>query len=96
MANKSFMVVDGELRLQITPCEGWYAVEGLDIPGLCTQGRTIEEAIYMAHDAAECLAVSRAKMAAEKAAKAKATIGKTAKGKAIAPKRPKSRQMVKA
>ena len=87
------MVVDGELRLQITPCEGWYCVEGLDIPGLCTQGRTIEEAIYMAHDAAECLAVSRAKMVAEKAAKAKATASPKAK---TPPKRPKSRQLVKA
>ncbi|MCC8179466.1 MAG: hypothetical protein LIP23_00920 [Planctomycetes bacterium] len=72
MANKSFMVVDGELRLKITPDSGWYCVEGLDIKGLVTQGRTIEEAIYMAHDAAKALAESRAIMAAQKAAKSKA------------------------
>lgn len=71
MKNKSFMVVDGELRLKITPDSGWYCVEGMDIPGLTTQGRTIEEAIYMAHDAAEALAESRALMSSQKAAQAK-------------------------
>jgi predicted RNase H-like HicB family nuclease len=58
------MVVDGELRLKITPSDGWYCVEGLDVKGLVTQGRTIKEAIYMAHDAAQALAESRAIMAA--------------------------------
>lgn len=71
MPDTSFMVVDGELRLRITPSDGWYCVEGLDIKGLVTQGRTIEEAIHMAHDAAEALAESRALMAAQKAARAK-------------------------
>ncbi len=78
MANKSFMVVDGELRLKITPDSGWYCVEGLDIKGLVTQGRTIEEAIYMAHDAAKALAESRAIMAAQKAMKAKSKSKKSA------------------
>ena len=73
MADKSFVVIDKGLRILITPSDGWYAVQGLDIVGLNTQGRTIEEAIYMAHDAAECLAVSRAKMAKEMAEKVKAT-----------------------
>ncbi len=79
MSSKSFMVVDGELRLKITPDSGWYCVEGLDIKGLVTQGRTIEEALYMAHDAAKTLAESRAIMAAQKAAKAKAQKGKDKK-----------------
>lgn len=96
MKNKSFMVVDGELRLKITPDSGWYCVEGLDIKGLVTQGRTIEEAIYMAHDAAEALAESRAIMAAQKAARAKAqkAEAKTKKDTPVASKR--RRQTVKA
>ena len=67
----SFMVVDGELRLKVTPGSGWYVVEGLDIRGLVTQGRTIEEALANAHDAARALAESRAIMASQKAAKSK-------------------------
>lgn len=42
------MVVSDGLRLKITPDSGWYCVERLDTKGLVTQGRTIEEAIYMA------------------------------------------------
>ncbi len=64
--SKSFLVVDGELFLKITRAKKWYVVEGLNVDGLFTQGRSIEEAIYMAHDAAKCLAESRAMMAAEK------------------------------
>ena len=71
MPDKSFTVVDGELRLKVTPSDGWYCVEGLDIKGLVTQGQTIEEALYMAHDAAAALAESRALMAAQKAAAGK-------------------------
>ncbi len=70
--SKSFTVVDGELRLKVTPSDGWYVVEGLDFKGLFTQGRSIEEAIYMAHDAAKLLAEARADMAAEMAAEKKA------------------------
>ncbi|MDR1745561.1 MAG: hypothetical protein LBS30_07405 [Planctomycetota bacterium] len=84
MPNKSFIVVDGELRLKITPSDGWYCVEGMDIKGLVTQGRTIEEAIYMAHDAAVALAESRALMTAQKAArekKRKINPGKAAPGR---------------
>lgn len=95
MPNKSFMVVDGELRLKVTPDSGWYCVEGLDIKGLVTQGRTIEEAIYMAHDAARALAESRAIMAAQKAAKAKAQKAK-GKAKKATPATVKRRQTVKA
>jgi predicted RNase H-like HicB family nuclease len=46
-------------------------VEGLDFKGLVTQGRSIEEAIYMAHDAAKLLAEARADIAAEKIAERK-------------------------
>ncbi len=67
-----FVVIDKGLRILITPFDGWYCVQGLDIRGLNTQGRTIEEAIYMAHDAAEALAESRALMAKETAKKIKA------------------------
>ncbi len=58
-----FIVIDRGLRILITPCEGWYAVQGLDVRGLNTQGRTIEEAISMAHGAARALADARATMA---------------------------------
>lgn len=60
-----FVVIDNGLRLLLTPDSGWYAVQGLDIRGLNTQGRTIEEAIYMAHDAAKALEEARAIMAKE-------------------------------
>jgi len=68
---KPFFIIDKGLRIQLTPCEGWYAVQGLDIRGLNTQGRTIEEAIYMAHDAAKALAESRAIIAKDLAKRAK-------------------------
>ena len=73
MKSKPFVVIDGDLRLLITPDSGWYAVQGLDIRGLNTQGRTIEEAIYMAHDAAKALAASRAIMTKEVAKQVKKT-----------------------
>lgn len=73
---ESFIVIDKGLRILVTPCEGWYAVQGLDVRGLNTQGRTIEEAISMAHDAAEALSDARAAMA-----------GKTAREMKSAPRR---------
>jgi Uncharacterised protein family (UPF0150). len=90
MPGKSFMVVDGPLRLKITPDSGWYCVEGLDIKGLTTQGRTIEEAIYMAHDAAQALAEARAIMAAKKAAKAEKLPPSKRKKPALQKVRPKA------
>ncbi len=77
--SKSFTVVDGTLRLKVTPEEGWYVVQGLDDDGIVTQGRSIEEAIYMAHDAAKGLAESRAIIAAQEAREAKAKIKTKAK-----------------
>lgn len=68
---KPFIVIDNGLRLLITPVPGWYAVQGLDIRGLNTQGKTIEEAIYMAHDAANALAEARTLMDEELTKKAK-------------------------
>lgn len=65
MKTKSFVVIDKGLRLLITPDSGWYAVQGLDIRGLNTQGKTIEEAIYMAHDAAKLLEETRELMSKE-------------------------------
>ena len=66
----SFIVIDKGLRLLMTPVEGWYAVQGLDVRGLNTQGKTIEEALLMAHDAAEALTEARTMLA-------KATMKKT-------------------
>ncbi len=82
--SKSFLVVDGELLLKLKRTDNWYIVEGLNVDGLFTQGRSIEEAIYMAHDAAKCLAESRAMIAAEEAAEKKAA---KAKMKKLAPGR---------
>lgn len=65
----SFIVIDNGLRLLLTPSEGWYAVQGLDIRGLNTQGKTVEEAIHMAHDAAKALEEARKEMAKELAKK---------------------------
>lgn len=67
--SKTFLVVDGELFLKITRTKKWYVVEGLNVDGLVTQGRSFEEAIYMAHDAAKLLAEYRAEMAVAEAAK---------------------------
>lgn len=67
--SKTFLVVDGGLFLKITRSKKWYCVEGLNVDGLVTQGRSFEEAIYMAHDAAELLAQCRAEFAIEEAAK---------------------------
>ncbi len=59
-AGKSFVVIDGDLRLLVERGEKMYVVSSLDVKGLHTQGRTIEEAIENAHDAAEVLAEYRA------------------------------------
>lgn len=53
------MVIDGDLRLLVECGEKMYVVSSLDIRGLNTQGRTIEEAIENAHDAAKLLAEYR-------------------------------------
>ncbi len=59
---KSFVVIDGDLRLLLEYEAGWYTASSLDVRGLNTQGRTIEEAIENAHDAAKLLAEDRAAM----------------------------------
>jgi predicted RNase H-like HicB family nuclease len=68
MKNRSFVVVDGDLRLRVAKTKEWYVASSLDVVGLYTQGKTIEEVIDNAHDAAKCLADSHAKMLAELAA----------------------------
>ena len=84
---KSFVVIDGDLRLLLEYEAGWYTVSSLDIRGLNTQGKTIEEAIENAHDAAKLLAEDRAEMmrevrdASKKTRKAGAVKSKQAKGK---------------
>jgi predicted RNase H-like HicB family nuclease len=62
---KSFVVIDGDLRLLLEYEAGWYTVSSLDIRGLNTQGKTIEEAIENAHDAAKLLAEDREAMLRE-------------------------------
>ncbi len=62
---KSLVVIDGDLRLLLEYEAGWYTVSSLDIRGLNTQGKTIEEAIANAHDAAKLLAEDRAMMMRE-------------------------------
>ncbi len=59
-AEESFVVLDGDLRLLVERGEKMYVVSSLDIRGLNTQGKTIEEAIENAHDAAELLSEYRA------------------------------------
>ncbi len=71
-AEKSFIVVDGDLRLTMHKGpSGMYVASSLDVSGLLTQGRTVEEAIANAHDAAKALAESRAVMARETARSAR-------------------------
>ena len=62
---KSFVVIDGDLRLLLEYEAGWYTVSSLDIRGLNTQGKTIEKAIENAHDAAKLLAEDREAMMRE-------------------------------
>ncbi|MEM6458596.1 MAG: hypothetical protein AAF710_04320 [Planctomycetota bacterium] len=53
---QQFTVSDGKLVLTLTVAgDGWYAVESPLDPQLITQGRTIEECFFMAHDALEGL-----------------------------------------
>ena len=63
---KPFIVISGNLRLRFIPDSGGFAVIGISPAGLNTQGDTFEEALANAHDAARCLAESRAVMAGEK------------------------------
>ena len=62
---KSFVVIDGDLRLLLEYEAGWYTVSSLDVRGLNTQGKTIEEAIENAHDAAKLLTEDREAMMSE-------------------------------
>lgn len=62
---KSLVVIDGDLRLLIERGKKMYVVSSLDIRGLNTQGKTIEEAIENAHDAAKLLAEDRNAMTRE-------------------------------
>lgn len=90
-AAKSFVVIDGDLRLLVECGEKMYVVSSLDIRGLNTQGRTIEEAIENAHDAAKLLAEDRAEMMREiRTASKRAKKGTVAKAKRTTPARRKA------
>jgi predicted RNase H-like HicB family nuclease len=50
------IVIDNKLCLKITQDGEWFAVSGLNVRGLNTQGKTIEEAVRNARAAARALA----------------------------------------
>ncbi len=79
---KSFVVIDGDLRLLVECGEKMYVVSSLDIRGLNTQGRTIEEAIENAHDAAKLLAEYRASEIREIKAAGRKTMARNKTGTA--------------
>lgn len=79
MHKDSLVIFSGDLRLLIERGEKMYIVSSLDIRGLNTQGRTIEEAIANAHDAAKLLAEDRAEMTNEVAAAKKKARSRPAK-----------------
>lgn len=89
MIDKSLVIIDGDLRLLLEYEAGWYTVSSLDIRGLNTQGKTIEEAIENAHDAAKLLREDREAMmrevrdASQKARKA--TMAKSTRAKRKTP-----------
>ncbi len=90
MTEKAFIVVDGDLRLKMHKGpSGLYVASSLDVSGLFTQGRTVEETLANAHDAARALAESRAMMAKETDKSAKAV-------KLPGAIKPRVRQMAKA
>ncbi len=95
---KSFVVIDGDLRLLVERGEKMYVVSSLDIRGLNTQGKTIEQAIENAHDAAALLAEYRASeilnvKEASKKVGMRSTV-KTAKGVATSRRQSKARVKV--
>jgi predicted RNase H-like HicB family nuclease len=67
IGNLTVMIDDLCLHLsKESPQEKWFSVYGVNVPGLNTQGRTIEECIHMARDAAELLAECQTEREAEK------------------------------
>ncbi len=89
-AEKRFIVIDGDLRLLVECGEKMYVVSSLDVKGLHTQGRTIEEAIENAHDAAALLAEYRASEIREVRAAGRRALSRTktgTAGKTVAKKR---------
>ncbi len=86
---KSFVVIDGDLRLLVECGDRMYVVSSLDVKGLHTQGETIEEAIENAHDAAKLLAEYRASEISAVAAAGRKTMARNRTGavKKTAPKR---------
>jgi predicted RNase H-like HicB family nuclease len=92
---KSFVVIDGDLRLLLEYEAGWYTVSSLDIRGLNTQGKTIEKAIENAHDAAKLLAEDREAMMREvRDASKKARKTSMAKSARVTRKAPTQRNAV--
>ena len=61
---KQYTVFDGKMMLVLEEAEegGFVVTSPLD-PGLVTQAETLQDAFRMAHDAAECLAIGRRRLA---------------------------------
>ena len=55
LPDKPFNDVLAGKRFRLMPEDGWYCVNCLDVRGVATQGRTFEEACYMALDALQLM-----------------------------------------
>jgi predicted RNase H-like HicB family nuclease len=43
------------LHVQVERSEGWFVAQALEEPGIITQGRTLDELVFMVRDAAELM-----------------------------------------
>ena len=68
MDAKSFIIVDKGRCFRFSRAARMYVVEGVDIRGVATQGRTFETALANAHDAADLMEEFHAEMDAGKGA----------------------------
>ena len=59
VCQKPFVVIADDLRLQVTPDDGWLIGESLDARGLIVQSKTVEKLIRDAREVATMLEKSR-------------------------------------
>ena len=43
------------LHVRVEQSEGWFVAQGLEEPGIITQGRTLDELVFMVRDAVELM-----------------------------------------
>ena len=43
------------LHVKVEQSEGWFVAQGLEEPGIITQGRTLDELVFMVRDAYELM-----------------------------------------